>query len=203
MKKILLFINSILGRYWIKINSRMNNYASAYAVKLLRSKLASVGSNVEFFSDLQVHSAESVVIGDWIYIGPGCQFFGRGGINIADHVIIGPQVIIMTSMHNYKNSRMIPYDEIELLSSVTIGEACWIGFNAMLMPGVKLGKGCIVGAGSVVTKSFPDGSILAGNPAKIISQRDMEIFNNKLDLDMTYLKNWYFKKLEKKEKRVQ
>lgn len=202
MQKIYLIINFILGKYWNGFNCRMNNLAALYTAKILRSKLASVGSNVEFFGDLQVHSAERVAIGDWIYIGPGCQFFGRGGIKIADHVVIGPQVIIMTSMHNYKNARMIPYDEIELLNEVSIGEACWIGFNSMLMPGVKLGKGCIVGAGSVVTKSFPDGAILAGNPAKIISERNMTLFNHQLESDKTYLKKWYFKKLEKKEKRV-
>jgi acetyltransferase-like isoleucine patch superfamily enzyme len=55
-----------------------------------------------------------------------------------------------------------------LSSSVTIGQKCFIGANAILMPGVELGDSVIVGAGSVVTKSFPSNVIISGNPAKII-----------------------------------
>jgi acetyltransferase-like isoleucine patch superfamily enzyme len=54
---------------------------------------------------------------------------------------------------------------------VIIGKKCWIGMNAIILPGVQLGDNTIVGAGSVVTKPFPDGNILiAGNPAKIIKR---------------------------------
>lgn len=54
---------------------------------------------------------------------------------------------------------------------VIIGKKCWIGMNAIILPGVKLGDNTIVGAGSVVTKSFPDGNlVIAGNPAKIINK---------------------------------
>jgi acetyltransferase-like isoleucine patch superfamily enzyme len=183
----------IIGRCWGAFLYRMNALASAYATERLRCKLRTTGPNVELPSNLEVDYAERISIGDWVYIGPGGSLSGRGGLEIADHVVIGPKVIIMTSMHNYRGAKYIPYDEIELLKPVKVGLACWIGMGAIVMPGVTLGKGCIVGAGSVVTKSFPDGSIVAGNPAKIVGQRDMQLFLDHLAKDRTYLKNWYFK----------
>jgi len=191
-----------IGRIWNAFQRRMDACASAQAAECLRRRLGAVGPNVQLSPNLQVDFAERIQIGDWVYVGPGSQFYGRGGLTIADHVIFGPQVIIMTSMHNHRNARFIPYDEIELLKPVKIGEASWIGFNAMLMPGVNLGRGCIVGAGSVVTKSFPEGSVVAGNPAKEIGKRDMQVFMNYLANDRTYLKNWYFKKKKKVERMV-
>lgn len=111
----------------------MNDCAAANANQRLRRSLGSIGSNVQLSSDTQVEFAERIRIGDYVYVGPRGQFFGRGGLTIADHVIIGPQVTIMTSMHNFKEARFIPYDEVELLSAVEIGEASWIGLSAILM----------------------------------------------------------------------
>lgn len=178
----------------------MNACSSDRTIERLRRELGAVGPNVQLSPSLTWDYAERIRIGDWVYVGSGVELWGRGGLTIADHVIIGPRVIVMTSMHNFKGARFIPYDEIELLKPVEIGVACWIGLGAILMPGVVLGKGCIVGAGSVVTKSFPDGSIVAGNPAKKIGQRDMLLFLDHLANDRTYLKNWYFKKKEKVER---
>jgi len=65
-------------------------------------------------------------------------------------------------------------------ADIIIGKCCWIGMNSMLLPGVVLGDHTIVGAGSVVTHSFPDGfCIVAGNPAKIIRKIDSSEFASK------------------------
>jgi len=55
-----------------------------------------------------------------------------------------------------------------------IGKRCWIGANATILPGVKLGDGVIVAAGSVVNKSFPSGSVIAGVPAKLIKRQRLK-----------------------------
>ena len=97
-------------------------------------------------------------------LSPGCYIQGFGKIYIGDYTQIGPNVGIISSNHN-------PYDNREHLEAkaVRIGEYCWIGMNAVVLPGVELGDFTVVGAGAVVTKSFPEGHcVIAGNPARMI-----------------------------------
>jgi acetyltransferase-like isoleucine patch superfamily enzyme len=65
-------------------------------------------------------------------------------------------------------SNRIPPDSAPCVSILNIGTNCFIGGNAIIMPGVNVGNSCIVGSGSVVTKDVPDNSIVGGNPARII-----------------------------------
>jgi len=84
-------------------------------------------------------------------------------IYIGEGTYIGPNVGIITTNHNTYN-----LDEHQDGKDVIIGKNSWIGMNAMILPGVKLGDRTIVGAGCVVTKSFPQGNIvIVGNPARI------------------------------------
>ena len=71
---------------------------------------------------------------------------------------------IISANHDVNN-----YNQIEVKKSIKIGERCWIGANAVILPGVEIGDNVIVGAGAVVTKSFPSNSILIGTPAHIYS----------------------------------
>jgi len=85
-------------------------------------------------------------------------------IYIGEGTYIGPNVGIITTNHNIYN-----LDEHQDGKDIFIGKSCWIGMNAMILPGVKLGDRTIVGAGCVVTKSFPQGNIvIVGNPARIL-----------------------------------
>ncbi|MBS5133572.1 MAG: acyltransferase [Lachnospiraceae bacterium] len=87
-----------------------------------------------------------------IYIGTGTCIAGNVGIITANHDL---------------NDLALPAPG----KDVNIGKRCWIGMNSMILPGVVLGEHTIVGAGSVVTKSFPKGNcVIAGNPAKIIRE---------------------------------
>lgn len=87
-------------------------------------------------------------------------------IVIGKGTYIAKNVGIITSNHDLEN-----LDEHQPGRDVVLGERCWIGMNAMILPGVHLGEHTIVGAGSVVTKSFLEGNcIIAGNPAKVIKR---------------------------------
>lgn len=88
-------------------------------------------------------------------------------INIGNNVTIAPQAYLLA--HDASTKRIINYTKI---GSVTLEDNVFIGARAIIMPGITIGKNSIVAAGSVVTKSIPEGSIVVGNPAKVISNID-------------------------------
>ena len=85
------------------------------------------------------------------------------GIKLHSSVLIGPDVKIISANHNNKN-----YEIWDSEQSIVINENVWIGSNVVILPGVKIGKNSIIGAGSIVTKSFDENSLIGGNPAKLI-----------------------------------
>lgn len=89
-----------------------------------------------------------------------------GNISLGEGVYIAPNVGIITSNHDVKD-----LDKHTKSDDVFIGDKCWIGMNVVILPGVYLGKGTIVAAGAVVTKSFIEGDcIIGGSPAKLIKK---------------------------------
>ena len=89
-----------------------------------------------------------------------------GSIDIGRGTYIAPNVGLITANHDLADLSQ----HVEA-KPIILGEKCWIGMNSVILPGVHLGPHTIVGAGSVVTKSFPDGNfVIAGNPAKIIRE---------------------------------
>lgn len=100
---------------------------------------------------------------------PGCYIQGMGKVYIGDYTQLAANVGIISSNHDlYDTSK---HEE----STVRIGKYCWVGMNCVILPKVELGDFTIVGAGSVVTKSFPDGyCVIAGNPAKVIKLLDRD-----------------------------
>lgn len=114
-----------------------------------------------------------VVVGKGARVGhrPGCVIQGRGKVFFGDYVEVGPNCMIISGNHDIYNQRDVVRKE------TIIGDYCWLASSAIVLAGVVLGPRTIVGAGSVVTKSFPEGyCILAGNPAKVVKSLDKEKF---------------------------
>lgn len=111
----------------------------------------------------------SVEIGDNVWksfaLSGGCYVQGNNGITIGDNTIFAPGVKIISANH-----RQDDHGGWDSAEPVRIGRRCWIGANAVVLPGVSLGDDVIVGAGAVVTKSFPSGSVIAGVPAKLVAR---------------------------------
>ncbi len=109
-------------------------------------------------------------------------------VKIGNHVYFGPNVCISTAGHPILPEERNPYfseekgriSDREFAKPITIEDNCWIGANVTILPGVLIGEGTVIGAGSVVTKSIPSGVIAFGNPCKI---------HRKIDKNDSFLKN--------------
>ncbi|MEJ7589120.1 MAG: acyltransferase [Ferruginibacter sp.] len=118
----------------------------------------------------KVIEPKNITRGIDVYPGdsPGNYIEASNGIFIDDYTNIGPNVGIISANHNLVNNSI--HDPSP---PVRIGKFCWIGMNAVILPGVELGDFTIVGAGAVVTRSFTQGyAVIAGNPAVVVKGLD-------------------------------
>lgn len=155
-----------------------------------RNNFKKIGENNDIALSNRFVSSENIIIGNNVYIGEDGLYYGFGGINIGDGVIIAHRVEIMTRNHNYDSVdlKYIPYDKVYILKEVTIEDNVWIGSNVKIVPGVTIGEGAVVGMGSVVTKDVPPYAVVGGNPAKILKYRNAERYQELKKKDKIYLK---------------
>ena len=145
----------------------------------LYNRLGQVGNLCQIHESLAVQRGKGIVIGKNVHVGSGGYIDGRGGVVIGDNTHISRNVTIYSANHNYKIGAL-PYDQRLLCGLVTIGQNVWIGMNVSIVPGVTIGENAIIGMGSVVTKDVPPHSIVGGNPALVIKERDARDLEQRL-----------------------
>jgi acetyltransferase-like isoleucine patch superfamily enzyme len=130
-----------------------------------------VGHGTYFFDGFRCGSPHRVWIGDHVGINRQVLIGGEGGVEIGDWVLIGNNVTILSSMHSFERVDV----PIALQGTVThrtvIESDVWIGSNAVVLPGVRIGRGAIIGAGAVVTHDVEPYAIVGGVPAHVIRFR--------------------------------
>ena len=117
-----------------------------------------------FFCDFGVN----IEVGENFFANYGCIILDVNRVKIGKNCMLAPNVGLYSATHPVRAEER--YNGLELGLPITIGDNCWIGAGAILCPGVSIGNNVVVGAGAVVTKSFGDNVVIAGNPAKVIRE---------------------------------
>lgn len=113
-----------------------------------------------------------MVTGAEVSFGPGCHIYEpRAGLEIGNHCMIGGGTLICGVEHGYARRDIPMRHQAPENKPVRIEDDVWIGMGVKLLPGVTIGKGAIIGAGSVVTRSIPAYSIAIGAPCRVVRER--------------------------------
>ncbi len=158
-------LTSKLPRSYLPLG-RLGSGARVLSLRLMGAKL---GSNVTIEPGVYVGAGQDIVLGDDVQINEGCRL---RNVRMGNHIMVAPEVAILNLGHNTDRT------DIPMISQGTrvypptvIDDDVWIGMRALIMPGIHIGQGAIVAAGSVVVKNVEPYAVVGGNPARLIKRR--------------------------------
>ena len=145
----------------------------------LSNKGVQIGSHSSIDRNCWLHCGGSIYdhdhgffsIGENSFIGCNAVIGAGGGIQIGNHVLIGQSVNLHAENHNFANPDLRIDQQGVSYQGIKIEDDVWIGSKVTILDGVHIGKGVVIAAGAVVTKSIPDYAIAVGVPAKIVGSR--------------------------------
>jgi acetyltransferase-like isoleucine patch superfamily enzyme len=151
------------------ITAKMNRltFSDADEIRALFSEL--IGKTVDesflLIPPFYATGGDGIRVGRNVFVNQNCTFYDLGGIDIADDVMIGPNVSLITSGHPLKPSER---RAATIGKPIAIEKNVWIAAGATVIGGVTIGENSVVAAGSVVTRDVPPNSLAGGNPARVI-----------------------------------
>jgi acetyltransferase-like isoleucine patch superfamily enzyme len=142
-------------------------FNDADEIRVLFSKL--IGKKVDdgflLIPPFYTVGGDEISVGKNVFINQNCTFYDLGGLHIADDVMIGPNVNIITTSHPLEPSQR---RAVTIGKRIVIERNVWIAAGATVIGGVTVGENSVVAAGSVVTRDVPPNTLLGGNPARVI-----------------------------------
>ena len=143
--------------------------------RILRELIGEMGEDGYIQGPLYMQYGSHTRIGKGFFANFNLNIQDDGRVTIGDYCDFGPNVTIVTALHPMLSGERLalPDDEGRLrrmcyAKPVRIGNACWLGSNVTVGPGVTIGNNCVIGAGSLVLRDIPDGSFAAGSPCRVI-----------------------------------
>lgn len=177
----------ILTKRWVKVVAkRIWNIPELMKITLRRFRYAAKGlsaGQLTVFGELDFNGPPShLTIGERSFISEGVHLALHDQITIGNRVVINSKVQLLTASHHTDDPLWQQFKK-----PIVIEDYAWIANSAIILPGVRIGKGAVVGAGAVVSKNVPDYAIAVGNPAKLIkNNRAFNLNYSPVDLIACY-----------------
>ncbi len=166
---LVVFVETISFLIFLLPRFRILNYLKGLYLRIFfKSK---VGKRVVFYPNIWIFTGRKLVLGDDVDLATGVLITTDGGVSIGDRTLVGYGTKILSSNHNVPKLPGRIFDSGHTKAPVMIVKDAWLGANCIILPGVTIGDGAIVAAGSVVTKDVPPNVFVGGIPAKIIKER--------------------------------
>lgn len=173
----------------MRIYVRFMYLRSVLRMKFYKLFFKSIGSDTTIERDCKFAYPKTIEIGRRVFINTGNIFLNspKDGIKIGNFVNIAPQCIFLTSNYDYTDwTKPMNYSSKTIYKPIEIGDDVWIGAGSVILPGVKICRGAIIGAGAVVTREIPEYAIVGGSPAKLIKFRfDKETIKKAKNIDFS------------------
>lgn len=153
-----------LPQSYLRINKISHSLRSVCARNIVKAKTKKISVGRKAIINLNITIGDNSGIGEYSAIYGTCY--------IGDNVLMAPECIIYTVNHNFMDiSRLILKQGVSEEKPVTIGNDVWIGRRVIILPGVTIGNGSVVAAGSIVTRDVEEYTVVGGNPARVIKRR--------------------------------
>jgi len=175
---------ALVASYWRRLKLTLNGLDIHPTCTVSPQVSASLGFANGILGHIQIDShvslGQGVILDAWggkiiinenIFLGPYVVIYGHGGVTIGNNTLIAMHCNILSSNHTIPDQNTLIRSQPDILLPTIIGKDVWLGANVTVLGGVKIGDGCVVGAGAVVTKDLPPFSISVGVPAKVIQTR--------------------------------
>lgn len=145
---------------------------NAIKAAFLRLNGATIGKRVTFYPYLWIENGRNLVIEDDVDLAMGVVLVSPGGLRIGARTLVGYRTQIFSTNHLIPGPTEKIFSAGHTKNPVNIGADVWIGAAAVILPGVTIGDGAVIAAGSIVTKDVPPLAIVGGVPARLIRYRE-------------------------------
>lgn len=147
-----------------------NQYHTPEEIVQIMSEITGerVDDSFHMFPPFYADFGRNIHIGKNVFVNSGCHFQDQGGIFIGDEVLIGHNVVLATVNH-----ALDPFDRHNIYRPIHIGNRVWIGSNAVITQGVRIGDGAVVAAGAVVNRDVAPNTVVGGVPARLIRKIEL------------------------------